>query len=247
MAENTDLSTRGEAIPLHVRRRRGGLRRLAGRILLIALLLLLVPFLLLPLYRFVDPPITTVMALKRLGGAGIEKEWKALPDISPHLVRSVLMSEDARYCSHGGIDWVEFRKALEAADGGGRVRGASTITMQVVKNLFLTTSRSYLRKALEIPLAVYADVVLGKRRTMEIYLNIAEWGPGIYGAEAAAQHHFGTTAKRLNATQAARLAAALPAPLSRDPANPSRGVRNIAGTIAARAARAGPYDDCVLD
>ncbi|WP_246206416.1 monofunctional biosynthetic peptidoglycan transglycosylase [Propylenella binzhouense] len=242
------MSTRGEIAPNHVRRRRRGLLgRVLRRIAWLLALLVIAPFALLPLYRAVDPPVTTVMVLKRIGGAPIDQTWVPMAEISPRLVRAVMMAEDARFCAHSGIDWIEMRNALSDAEDGGRVRGASTITMQLVKNLFLSTGRSYLRKAFEIPLAAYADVVLGKRRTMEIYLNVVEWGPGVYGAEAAARHHFGISAKALSATQAARLAAVLPAPLARDPAKPGRGTRVAASRIAARAAKAGAYDDCVLD
>jgi monofunctional biosynthetic peptidoglycan transglycosylase len=124
-------------------------------------------------------------------------------------------------------------------------RGASTITMQTVKNLFLWPSRSYVRKAMEVPLAYYADLVLGKRRVMEIYLNVAEWGPGIFGAEAAARHYFDRAAADLSAGQAALMAAALPNPAERDPAHPSRHMRRIAEIIARRAAAAGDYVGCL--
>ena len=203
------------------------------------------PFLLLLLYRGVDPPVTSVMLFNRLAGAPVEASWADLPAISPHLVRAVLMSEDARFCSHHGIDWTEVQNALDDEDG--RPRGASTITMQTVKNLFLWTDRSFVRKALEVPLALYADLVLPKKRLLEIYLNIAQWGPGIYGAETAAMHYFGVRAEDLTLAQAARLAAILPAPLARDAADPGPGTRRIAGNIAARAEKSGAYVGCVLE
>jgi monofunctional biosynthetic peptidoglycan transglycosylase len=218
---------------------------MARWITLTLLLLLAVPLALLPLYRVVDPPITTVMLWKALRGAGIQKSWADLEDISPHLVRSVLSSEDARFCEHRGIDWVELEKALD--DDDGRLRGASTITMQTVKNLFLWTGRAWVRKAVEAPLALYAELVLPKARIMEIYLNVAEWGTGIYGAAAAAGHYFGVAPADLSARQAARLAAILPSPQTRDAANPGPGTRRVAERIAARAAQSGPYVACVLD
>jgi len=202
------------------------------------------PLLLLPLYALIDPPVTTVMLWKRLGGAPIQKSWVDLRQISPHLVRAVLSSEDARFCDHRGIDWVEVQKALD--DDDGRLRGASTITMQTVKNLFLWTGRSWIRKALEAPLALYAELFLSKQRVMEIYLNIAEWGAGLYGAEAAAAHFFGVPSANLTAAQSARLAAILPAPEARDAAAPGPQTRRIAERIAARAAKSGPYVACVL-
>jgi monofunctional biosynthetic peptidoglycan transglycosylase len=215
------------------------------RAFFVVALLIATPLALLPLYSAVDPPVTTVMLVKALGGAGIEKRWVGIEEISPHLVRAVLVAEDARFCSHKGIDWVEVQNALE--DENGRPRGASTITMQMVKNLFLWTERDWLRKGLEAPLSLYADLVLSKRRVMEIYLNIVEWSAGIYGAAAASEHYFGVPPAELSAGQAALLAAILPAPRSRDAANPGPGTRALAGTIAARAALSGAHVACVLE
>jgi monofunctional biosynthetic peptidoglycan transglycosylase len=217
-----------------------------GSLATAALVLLALPLLLLPLYRWVNPPVTTVMLWKALGGAGIEKSWTDLDAISPHLVRAVLSSEDARFCEHAGIDWVELQNALDDDDDG-RMRGASTVTMQTVKNLFLWTGRAFIRKALEAPLALYAELVLPKPRIVEIYLNIAEWGTGIYGAGAAAEHYFGVAPAELTAAQAARLAAILPAPQVRDAADPGPQTRRAAERIAARAAKSGPYVACVLE
>jgi monofunctional biosynthetic peptidoglycan transglycosylase len=243
MAENEALSSVG--IPRSRRRRRSLVGRVLRNVLLAGGVLAALPFVLLPLYAIVDPPVTTVMLWKRLGGAPIEKEWTDLEAISPHLVRAVLVAEDARFCAHRGIDWVEVRKALDDEDG--RRRGASTITMQVVKNLFLWSERAWLRKAAEVPLALYAELLLSKRRIVEIYLNVAEWGTGIYGAGAAARHYFGVAPAELSTAQAARLAAILPSPETRDAANPGSGTRRIARTIAARAEKSGPYVACVLE
>jgi monofunctional biosynthetic peptidoglycan transglycosylase len=196
------------------------------------LVLILSPLALLPLYSVVDPPITTVMLTKALGGAGIDKDWVGIEEISPRLVRAVIASEDQRFCVHFGIDWVEVQNALDDEDG--RFRGASTITMQTVKNLFMWTGRSWVRKGLEAPLALYAELFLSKRRIMEIYLNVVEWDVGVYGAEAAARHYFGVPASKLSSTQAARLAAVLPSPATRDAANPGPGTERIARRIAAR-------------
>ena len=181
-----------EAGAIKERRARGKqfprLRRLARTVAIGVLVLVLLPLVLVPLYAFVNPPVTTVMLLKALGGNGIDKSWTSIEDISPRLVRAVITSEDQRFCLHHGIDWVEVQNALDDEDG--RFRGASTITMQTVKNLFLWTGRSWIRKALEAPLALYAELFLSKRRIMEIYLNIVEWDEGVYGAEAAARHYF---------------------------------------------------------
>jgi monofunctional glycosyltransferase len=243
MAENEALSSVG--IPRSRRRRRSLVARALRTVLLAGGVLAALPFVLLPLYAIVDPPVTTVMLLKRLGGAPIDKEWTDLEAIAPHLVRAVLVAEDARFCAHRGIDWVEVKNALD--DEGGRRRGASTITMQVVKNLFLWPERAWLRKIAEVPLALYAELVLSKRRIMEIYLNVAEWGTGIYGGAAAARHYFGVPPAELSAAQAARLAAILPSPETRDATSPRAGTRRIARTIAARAEKSGPYVACVLE
>ena len=213
-------------------KRRSQLRRALQPVWLILLILIASPLVLVPLYAFVNPPVTTVMLLKALGGAGIDKAWADLRDISPRLVRAVIASEDQRFCTHHGIDWVEVQNALD--DDDGRFRGASTITMQTVKNLFLWTGRSWIRKGLEAPLALYAELFLSKRRIMEIYLNIVEWDSGVYGAETAARHYFGTAARNLTDDEAGRLAAVLPSPEHRDAASPGRGTARIARRIATR-------------
>ncbi len=226
------------ADPIHTRLLRG-----FGRLLLVVFF---APLLLLLVYLipFVHP-VSTLMLRDAVVLGGYERQWTPIDEISPVLVNSVMMSEDGQFCRHAGIDWRQLDLVLDQAAEGERTRGASTITMQTVKNLFLWNGRSYLRKALEFPLAMAADTILPKRRVMEIYLNIAEWGPGIYGAEAAAQHHFGRSAARLTARQAALLAATLPNPILRNPAKPSRGMQRIARIIEARARDAGPYVGCV--
>lgn len=223
----------------------GGKRRgIFGRLLRWAAgalaLLVMVPVILVPLYTVVRP-VSTLMVWSAVTGAGVDRRWIALDDIAPALVRAVLMSEDGRFCSHDGVDREELAKAI----AGDFSRGASTIPMQTVKNLFLWQSRSFVRKGLEIPLAVFADAVWGKRRTMEIYLNIAEWGPGVFGAEAAAQHHFGRPAANLTETQAALLAVTLPNPYLRDPAAPSERLRARARIAAERARASGAYIRCL--
>jgi monofunctional biosynthetic peptidoglycan transglycosylase len=222
---------------------RTNLRRIWSAVWRAALVLVLIPLLLIPLYRFV-PPVSPLMAWEWVTRSGkVERTWVPLAAISPALVNTVMMSEDARFCSHDGVDWQELNKVIEQADD--RPRGASTIAMQSVKNLFFWPSRSYLRKAVEIPLALYADFVWGKRREMEIYLNIVEWGPGIFGAEAAARHYFHRPAGGLTPNQAALLAVTLPNPIARDPADPGPGLRELAVNIAARARSAGGYVDCL--
>lgn len=218
------------------------MRRLLRLVLIVALIAVLLPLVLVPIY-WVIPPISTLMVTTRLTSGPIERQWVAFDDIAKVAVVSVMVSEDARFCGHGGVDWEELNKVLDNPDGPSR--GASTIAMQTVRNLFLWQAPSYLRKGLEIPLALYADVVWSKRRTMEIYLNVAEWGPNVFGIEAAAQHHFGRAAKDLTANQAALLAVTLPNPRVRNPAKPTRLMTSLARTVAARARLAGGYIECL--
>jgi monofunctional biosynthetic peptidoglycan transglycosylase len=158
----------------------------------------------------------------------------------------VIASEDARFCSHSGIDWQELQLAIEDADDLSEVRGGSTITQQTVKNLFLWPGRSFVRKALEFPLALWFDLVVPKRRVLEIYLNIAEWGPnGVFGVEAGARRAFNKSATSLTAGEAALLAAVLPNPIRRSARTPGPAVRRIAGRLQARAAASPAIDDCL--
>lgn len=190
-------------------------------------------------------PVSTLMLRDLVTLNGYDRRWVAIDDVAPVLVHSVIMSEDGQFCSHQGIDWGELNAVIEEAMAGETTRGASTIPMQTVKNLFLWQGRSFLRKALEAPLAVYFDAVVPKKRIMEIYLNIVEWGPGIYGIEAAAEHHFGRSARDLGRRQAALLAVTLPNPLERNPAKPGPGLKRLASVIERRAARSGDYVRCV--
>ncbi|MBK5951852.1 monofunctional biosynthetic peptidoglycan transglycosylase [Rhodobium orientis] len=220
-------------------------RRLLKRLVFVVAALILLPFLLIPLYRFINPPASTLMLRDWVTGASVTREWVSLAAISPNLVRAVVMSEDARFCEHDGIDWEEVQNALEDLEDG-KPRGASTLNMQLSKNLFLWSSRSYLRKVVEAPLALYMDVVLPKRRIVELYLNVVEWGPGVFGAEAAAQRYFKRPAAKLTRHQASLMAAALPNPIARNPASPGQGHARIARRIAGRAAKSGAYLECVL-
>ena len=202
---------------------------LAGRIAGAAVLALSgILLLLVVVYRWVDPPTSTLMLGQRLVGTRIEQTWVPLERISPNLVHAVILSEDTGFCRHRGVDWPALGEAIETD------RGGSTITMQVVKNLFLWPARSYVRKALEIALAYLVEAVWPKQRVLEIYLNIAEWGPGIFGAEAAARHHFGKPAARLTAQEAALLAVALPNPLEREAGYPGYLHRRLADNLLTR-------------
>jgi monofunctional biosynthetic peptidoglycan transglycosylase len=198
-------------------------------------------------YAVVPPPVSNVMLFRALAGNGIDKQWKSLDEMSPALPRAVITSEDARFCEHNGVDWVEFQDAvLDPIDAGeAPIRGASTISMQTAKNLFLWDGRFAIRKILELPLALWMDLVWSKRRMIEVYLNIVEWAPGVYGAEAAARHHFGKSARNLTRREAALLAAVLPNPIKRNAGKPSRGVRGIANRILLRMAGMGPYLACL--
>jgi monofunctional biosynthetic peptidoglycan transglycosylase len=173
--------------------------------------------------RWIDPPSTVVHIQRRLQAwihhTPYQKHYQFIPlsQISPHLQHAVIAAEDARFYQHHGFDWHEVQIAAEDDLEGGRTRGASTLTQQLVKNLFFGTGRSVFRKGAEFTLVPVAEFVLGKRRILEIYLNVVEWGPGIYGAESACRYHDGTAARNVGREQAARLAAILPAPLKRRP------------------------------
>jgi monofunctional biosynthetic peptidoglycan transglycosylase len=164
--------------------------------------------------RFVEMP-STLMLWRNLTGAKVERQWIPIETISPHLIRAVITSEDQLFCAHSGVDFEVLRELMKDPDGP--ARGGSTIAMQTVKNVYLWPQRHYIRKALEVPLALAVDFLWGKRRVMEVYLNVAEWGDGIFGAEAAARHHFRKGADQLTPAEAARLAAALPNPIRRRP------------------------------
>lgn len=165
----------------------------------------------------------------RLGG--IDKDWTGWDDIAPVMGRSVVAAEDANFCLHWGFDMAAIRMAV--AEGG--ARGASTLSQQVVKNVFLWQGRSWLRKAMEAAMTPVVELVWSKQRILEVYLNVAEFGEGVFGVQAAAQHYFGVDAADLTATQAARLAAALPDPKDRNPADPSAFLRKRASQVKAGA------------
>ena len=180
-------------------------------------------------YRWVEPPATTVQLQRAVeaavAGAPFDLQYRPVPQAGQDedVRHAVVASEDARFYTHGGFDTEELRRAREDAERTGRpMRGASTLTQQLVKNLFLTTHRSVVRKAFEIPLTVLAEWIVPKDRILTLYLDVAEWGPGVFGIEAAAAHHYGTSAASLTREQSARLAACLPAPLERRPQDMDR-------------------------
>jgi monofunctional glycosyltransferase len=218
--------------------RRNAVRAVRWAVLLLAGVLIL-PYLLTPLYRYV-PPISTPMVWRWVQGERVTRSFVPIEAMPPIVPRTVIVAEDARFCSHSGIDWKELRMAFEDADDLDGMRGGSTITQQTAKNLFLWPGRSVVRKALEVPLALWIDLVLPKRRVLEIYLNIAEWGPdGQFGVEAGARAAFDKPVRNVSAQEAALLAAVLPNPVRRSARQPRPGIRRIAGIYEARAAAAG--------
>lgn len=246
MTDETQPAAVEEPMPASNRRRFPVRRALrwAGVVLLV---LAAIPVVLTVLYDFVAPPVSSLMLLRALRGNGIDKTWVSLEQMSPWLARAVVTSEDARFCEHNGVDWVEMQGVIDDALSADEapVRGASTIPMQTVKNLFLWDGRAFIRKGFEIPLALWMDLVMSKRRMLEIYLNIVEWAPGVYGAEAAARHHFRKSAAKLSQREAALLAAVLPNPIKRQAGKPSRGVSLIAARIMIRMHGMAPYLTCL--
>ncbi len=224
--------------------RRGSLLgRMVRTLILLAVALALTFLAALLAYRVLPAP-STLMLGRWATLRGVERDWVPLEQISPHLIRAVIAAEDQRFCTHRGVDWQELSVVLSDEDGPSR--GASTLTMQTAKNLFLWPGRSYLRKGLELPIALALDFAWPKRRVIEVYLNIAEWGEGLFGAEAAAQRYFRKPAARLSPAEAARLAGALPNPILRNPAQPSRALRAAAGRVQRRMAQLGPLGNCAL-
>ena len=195
------------------------------------------------LLRFVAPPVTPLMLLRLAEGAlhgswvGVDQRWVALDSVNPALLRSVIAAEDARFFTHHGVDFAELDRARDYNERqhGRRVRGASTITMQCARSTFLWTDRTYLRKSLEIYFTGLLELLWGKRRILEVYVNVIEWGDGVYGIEAASQRSFGVPAARLSPTQASLLAAVLPSPRRWSASAPSTYVRTRAARIVPRA------------
>jgi monofunctional glycosyltransferase len=187
-------------------------------------------------YRLLSPPLTPLMVIRSYQGEGTDYRWVPLAEVAPTLIRAVIASEDQKFCQHGGFDRDALAEAWQAYQEGGRARGASTITMQTAKNLFLWPGRSMIRKGLEAYFTVLLELLWPKARILEAYLNVAEFGPGIYGAEAAAQRFFGKRASALTAAEAARLAAVLPNPRRYSAAQPSAYVLERSAIIRLRMA-----------
>jgi monofunctional biosynthetic peptidoglycan transglycosylase len=225
------------------RRRNHPWLRLAGRLLLLAIAAVLLSIV---AFRFVNPPTTSVMLFNKLKGSTVRQEWVPLAEISPELRRAVIASEDGQFCKHWGVDLGAIRDAIKESGGLAGARGASTIPMQTAKNLYLWNGRSYVRKALEAPLAVLMSIIWPKDRMMEVYLNVAQFGPGTFGAEAASRRYFGKSASQLTRREAVLLAVALPNPGFRNPAKPSQRMRRIATVIERRMPVMASRSGCAL-
>jgi len=197
------------------------------------------------IFRFVPVPITPLMVVRAIQGEGLDRQWVSIEQMSPHLARAVIASEDNRFCEHGGVDWSAVQTVFAEYREDGRLRGASTISMQTVKNLYFLPGRSVIRKGLEVAIVPLLEAVWPKERIIEVYLNIAEMGPGIYGVEAASRHYWGVSAKALNAKKSAALAAILPAPRRRNPTARSRLIRRRVARIEHAWSQLGPMLDCV--
>lgn len=214
---------------------------------LIAAVLVAIPLLLTPIYAFVNP-VSVPMLQRQLTGQPVVQDWQPLDAISDRLKAAVVMSEDGQFCRHWGVDVGALRAEVEKFLAGEDFRGASTISMQVARNLFLGNWQSPVRKALEVPLAVYLDLVLPKRRIMEIYLNIAEWGPeGQFGAAAGADAAFGAGVEALTWERATLLAVTLPNPKARRPGQPTPRMLRLAGIIEARTREFGSRAGCLAE
>ena len=185
-------------------------------------------------YKWINPPITWLMARDAIAGRHVEHEWVALDAITRAVPRALIGAEDAQYCFHSGFDLAAIEKAAMANASGKRLRGGSTISQQVAKNAFLWPGRSYLRKGLEAWFTLLIEQIWGKQRIMEVYVNIVEMGPGIYGVEAASRHYFNKGAAQLTARQAARIATVLPNPVERDPTELRGKLRRKARAIEKR-------------
>ncbi len=212
-------------------RRAPGNRRPLRIALWAVLIALVLPVPVVIAYRFVPPPISSLMVLRSLEGASLHRHWVPLDRIAPALPRAVISSEDEKFCTHHGFDWVAIDNAYRAWRAGREPKGASTITMQVAKNLFLWPGRSLLRKGIEAYLTVLLEFFWNKHRIIEVYLNVAEWGDGLYGADAAAHRYFNKPAAALTQHEAALLAAVLPNPREWSPARPTQYIAERAASI----------------
>ncbi len=220
------------------------MRRVLGFAVKLVLGFVVLSLLLVVLFRFVPVPVTLTMLMDE---RGITKEWEPLSNIDRNLVRAVIAAEDGKFCTHDGFDRVAIAQAMRRNAEGGRIRGGSTISQQTAKNVFLWQGGGYFRKGLEAGFTFLIETIWGKRRIMEVYLNVAETGIGTYGAEAGAQRYFGHSAARLSPLEAGRMAAALPLPKERSVTSPSGWLRRHGNRISARigVVRRDALDACI--
>jgi monofunctional biosynthetic peptidoglycan transglycosylase len=227
------------------RRSSRGLFRALRILCTVIAVLVAIPVVLTPVYLVVDP-VSVPMLERYLTGRPVVRTWRDIDEISDRLKASVILSEDGQFCRHLGVDFGALREEVDNFLSGEKARGASTLTMQVARNLFLWNDQSYIRKALEIPLALYIDLVMPKKRIMEIYLNIAEWGPqGEFGIVAGSDRAFGRAPQNLDWRTASLLAVTLPNPLVRNPARPTNGLLRVARIVEGRAQQFGERANCV--
>lgn len=226
------------------RRRKAGVAR---KLIMFCIFLFLLPYFLVLIYAVI-PPISLPVIGSFFSMEETHWRWRSFDNISPALPRAIISAEDGRFCVHNGVDWEALEKSYERYEKRGKMKhGASTIAMQTAKNLFYWYLPTMLRKPLEIPMAVWIDFLWSKQRVIEVYMNIAQFGRGIYGAEAASQIYFKKPARNLSYSEAARLASILPSPEKRNPAKPSGYVKKYSGSIKARAVGSGEYTTCIYD
>jgi len=225
----------GSTIPRYKRKRHRSVpRRILGWIVKLILAFLIGSVLWVLAYRFVPPPITATMLGDLFAGRRVEKDWMSIREIDRDMVRAAIGAEDGKFCQHSGFDWDAISAAAQRNASGGRIRGGSTISQQTAKNAFLWQGGGYFRKGLEAWFTLLIEQLWGKRRIMEVYLNLAETGIGTYGVNAGAQRYFGHDASAMSATEAARMAAVLPLPKKRGAIAPKGFTRRYGNTITAR-------------
>jgi monofunctional biosynthetic peptidoglycan transglycosylase len=242
------MAKRSKTIPTY-RRRRKAKRGFFGWLWRIILSVFLLSILLVAIYRFVPPPITATMIGDVIAGRGLSKDWMSLEEMDRDMVRAAIGAEDSKFCQHNGFDIEAIEDAMKRNASGGRIRGGSTISQQTAKNVFLWQGGGYFRKGVEAYFTFLIEQLWGKRRIMEVYLNVAETGIGTYGANAGAQRYFGHDASGLSATEAARIAAVLPLPKKRGAIAPKGFTRRYGNTISARIGqvRRDRLDACVYE
>ena len=242
------MARRKSTIPHYKRRRKGSfLRRLIGWIVKLIIALIVISILWVLAYRFINPPITVTMIGDIVAGRGAHKEWMPIGEIDRDMVRASIAAEDSKFCTHHGFDFEAIEDAMKRNASGGRIRGGSTISQQTAKNAFLWQGGGYARKGVEAWFTFLVEHLWGKRRIMEVYLNLAETGIGTYGVNAGSQRYFGHDASAMSPTEAARIAAVLPLPKKRGAVAPKGFTRRYGNTIAARipAVARDELDSCI--